>query len=222
MARDPRGIFITFEGPDGSGKTTQARRLAAALSETGRDVVLTREPGGTAVGERIREVLLDPGSETPPLPRTEALLFCAARAELVARVLRPSLAAGAVVVCDRFFDATYAYQGHAGGVDLTQLRNVIDFATGGLAPDLTILLDIDTTEGLARRRREGTGWNRIDAAADEFHERVRTGYLAMAAAEPVRWRVIAADEDPETVSSAVLAAVASAGVLDASPAALRQ
>lgn len=221
MSRLP-GILITFEGPEGSGKTTQARRLAAALTESGREVVLTREPGGTPVGERIREVLLDPGSEVPPLPRTEALLFCAARAELVGRILRPSLAAGAVVLCDRYLDATYAYQGHAAGVDMGQLRGVIEFATGGLAPDLTILLDLDVAQGLARRRRDSADWNRLDASPDEYHARVRDGYLSLAAAEPRRWRVVAADADPDTVASAVLSAVASSGVLDASPAALGQ
>lgn len=201
------GTFITFEGPEGAGKTTQLARLAERLTAAGHQVVRTREPGGTPAGESIRRVLLDP-REAPLTPLTEALLFCAARAELVAGVIRPALAAGSVVLCDRFADATFAYQGYGRGLPLDALRSINAVATGGLVPRLTLLLDLPAATGLARRRQDDADWNRFDADSLAFHQRVRDGYLALAAEEPARWRVIDADAAPETVGAAVWQAVA--------------
>ena len=214
------GLFVTFEGPEGGGKTTQARLLAARLEAAGQPVLLAREPGGTAVGERIRELVLDPALEPGPLATTEALLFCAARAELVERVIRPALAAGVAVVCDRFMDATLAYQGYGGGLDLDGLERVIRFATGGLAPDRTLLLDVPPSIGLDRRRRDGA-LNRLDEAELDYHERVRAGYLELAAREPGRWSVIDAASGSEQVAQAVWDAVGSLR-LDAGASALTE
>jgi dTMP kinase len=184
-------------------------------------VILVREPGGTAVGERIRALVLDPGLDPGPLPRTEALLFCAARAELVARVIRPALGGGAIVVCDRYMDATLAYQGHGGGLEVAELAQVIRFATGGLTPDLTLLLDIHPEAGLERRRSDGE-WNRLDDSELAFHRRVRAGYLELAAAEPRRWVVLDAARHPDEVAARVWDAVERALALDAPASALRE
>ncbi|MFQ5460973.1 MAG: dTMP kinase [Anaerolineae bacterium] len=197
--------MITLEGPEGGGKTTQAARLAEELRSEGREVVSVREPGGTATGERIREILLAP--EAAMVPQTEALLFCAARAELIAQVVRPALHRAALVLCDRFYDATLAYQGHGWGVPLDELAAVIHFATGGLRPDLTILLDLPVDTGLARRRQHPASWNRLDGAGSDFHRRVRAGYLDLARREPDRWCVIDAGAGPDEVAAAVAAAV---------------
>lgn len=201
----PQGLFVTFEGPEGSGKSSQIQRLAEALGALGHAVCVTREPGGTSLGERVREVLLDPSGDDMR-PDTEALLFCAARSELVARVVQPAMADGAVVLCDRFADATVAYQGYGGGADLGWLADLNRRVTRGLSPDLTVLLDLPPEVGLARRR--GLEWTRLDAADLAFHERVRAGYLELAAAEPRRWIVIAADRPPDEVATDVHAAVA--------------
>lgn len=199
----PGGRLITLEGPDGSGKTLQAAHLATALAERGFDVVLAREPGGTPVGERIRDLLLARDGRLSPA--TEVLLFNASRAEHVAEVLRPALAAGRVVVCARFADSTLAYQGQGSGQPLETLRAVIAYATGGLAPDRTILLDLPVEAGLARKR--GGDVTRFEARYDTaYHERVRAGFLAMAAAEPRRWTVVDADRDPDLVFADVLEA----------------
>jgi dTMP kinase len=200
------GCFITFEGPEGGGKSTQVLRLAERLGAAGHAVTVTREPGGTAAGEAIREVLLNP-SGGALLPATEALLFCAARAELVENVIRPNLASGHVVLCDRYTDSTLAYQGYGRGLDLTMLATLNRLATGDLVPDVTLLLDLPADVGLARRRREGD-WNRIDAASLAFHERVRAGFLALAAAEPQRWHVVAADRPFDTVAEELWSIVA--------------
>ncbi len=149
-------------------------------------MLLTREPGGTAIGDRIREVLHDPAN-TAMAPNAETLLYSAARAQLVEQVIRPYLAAGGVVVCDRFADSTLAYQGYGRGLDLDMLRAILRFATGGLKPDLTLYLDIDAEEGLRRRRTSGGEWNRMDQLALDVHRRVREGYRALMAAEPERW-----------------------------------
>jgi dTMP kinase len=193
--------FITLEGPEGGGKTTQARWLAEYLQDRGWPVLFTREPGGTAIGDQIRRTLMDLHN-TGMNPRTEFLLFSASRAQLVDEVLRPHLAAGGLVVCDRYYDASLAYQGHGHRLDLDTLRRVTDFATAGLKPDLTLLLDLPVEDGLRRKQQEGE-WNRLDAYTTEFHTRVRQGYLALVAAEPQRWVVIDATPPIETVQKEI-------------------
>jgi len=195
-------MFITLEGPEGSGKTSQLPRLADYLREQGYDVLTTREPGGTIIGDQVRAVLtrLD---NTAMQPRTEILLFLAARAQLVEEVIRPALAQGKIILSDRYADSTLAYQGYGHGVDLALLRLLLDFATDGLRPDLTLLLDVDPAVGLSRRRSSGGEWNRLDAYALEFHQRVRQGYLTMAHQEPTRWRVVDASQPPDVVQSAL-------------------
>jgi dTMP kinase len=195
-------LFITFEGPDGGGKTTQAHLLVDHLNALGHEVLLTREPGGTAIGEQIRRVLTDLAN-TPMHPRTEILLFSASRAQLVHEVIRPHLQSGGMVVSDRFFDATLAYQGYGHRLDLAALRSITSFATGGLVPDLTFLLDLPAEEGLMRRKKHGD-WNRLDAYNLEFHTRVRQGYLELAAADPSRWIILDARKAPETLQAEVL------------------
>jgi len=193
-------MFITLEGPDGSGKTTQAHALAEWLRGQGRHVVLSREPGGTDIGNQIRAVLHDTGN-TAMSAQTEILLYSADRAQHVAQLIRPALAAGQVVISDRYYDSTLAYQGYGRGLDLDQLRAITRFATGGLVPDLTLYLDITAQEGLARRQVGGGEWNRLDAEAIEFHERVRAGYLELIAQEPSRWVVIEAARPVEEVQA---------------------
>ncbi len=187
-------MFITLEGPEGSGKTSQMPALAAYLRDAGYDVVETREPGGTAVGDQIREVLMNL-KNVEIVPRTEILLFLAARAQHVDGLIRPALQAGKVVLCDRFSDSTLAYQGYGHNTDLKTLRSLLDFATGGLKPDLTLLLDIPVLSGLSRKREDGAEWNRLDAYAEAFHKRVRSGYFELAQAEPERWVTIDATQD---------------------------
>jgi len=199
-------VFITFEGPDGSGKTTQIRLLAEWLREQGREVVLTREPGGTEIGDQIRAVLHDP-SNTAMGARAEILLYSADRAQHVAQLIQPALAAGRVVISDRYADSTLAYQGYGRGLDLGVLRTIITFATGGLAPDLTVYLDVTPEEGLQRRRLGGDEWNRLDAEALEFHQRVRDGYLKLVEQEPERWVVIDGARSVEEVEAEILTAV---------------
>lgn len=185
-----RGWFITIEGPDGGGKTTQAERLAAHLIAAGRAVHLTREPGGTWLGERVREILLArTGATTATHPLTDAFLFNAARRQLVAEVIRPALQAGKTVICARFADSTLAYQGSGSGVPLDRLRALADIATDGLTPDLTIILDLPVEDGLARKAPGDV--TRFEAEFDlDFHRRVRAGFLALAADEPERFVVI--------------------------------
>lgn len=180
------GYFITFEGPDGSGKSTQIKALAEHLRSRGVDVLLTREPGGTPISEEIRALLHDL-RRREMAPRAEILLYSAARAQLVSQVIRPHLEAGGLVLSDRYADSTLAYQGYGHGLSLDALRQITAFATGGLQPDLTLLFDIDVETGLARRKQGGVEWNRLDAYDLEFHRRVRAGYLELAAAEPERW-----------------------------------
>ncbi|HHY89805.1 MAG TPA: dTMP kinase [Chloroflexi bacterium] len=202
-------MFITFEGPDGSGKSTQVPLLAEYLRQQGFDVLTTREPGGTRIGDQVRAILMDM-ENTAMRPNTEILLFLAARAQHVAEIIRPHLEKGGLVLCDRFGDSTLAYQGYGHQVDLGILRQMLRFATGGLQPDLTLLLDVDVETGLQRRRRGGDEWNRLDASELAFHRRVREGYLEMAAAEPQRWRVVDASRPVEVVQSAIRAAVSAA------------
>jgi dTMP kinase len=180
-------MFVTFEGPEGAGKSVNIARIAAWLSERGYKVTLVREPGGTAIGEQIRAILLD-GTSAPDR-RTALLLFEAARAQLVHDVIGPALKAGETVLCDRFADSTLAYQGYGDGlpIDLIELLN--DVATAGLRPDLTVLLDIEPELGLARRRNS-TEWNAIDALGIAYHRRVRAGFQALARKEPDRWLIL--------------------------------
>ena len=200
----PRGCFITIEGPDGSGKTLQAERLSDALTERGRDVLLTREPGGTRLGDQLYELLMGQGGELID-PVADALLFNAARAQHVARVIRPALAAGRIVISARYADSTMAYQGYGLGVDLATLRRIIEIATGGLAPDRTILLDLPVEAGLKRKTPDTI--TRFESAYDvPYHLRVRAGFLEMAAAEPDRWTVVDGDRDADAVFADVLAA----------------
>ena len=195
-------MFITFEGPEGSGKTTQLRLLAEYLRARGYDVVTAREPGGTPIGDQIRACLHDTAN-TAMSPTAEMLLYSASRAQLVAEVIRPALGAGSVVLCDRYADSTMAYQGYGRGLDRNMLAVLTTIATGGLTPDLTLLLDLDVDRGLARRRDEGEEMNRLDLEAVEFHSRVRTGYLALAAAEPERWVRVDADAPAAGVQAAI-------------------
>ena len=194
-------MFITFEGPDGSGKTTQVAPLSEFLTQLGFQVLITREPGGTVIGDQIRQVLADL-KNTGMHPRSETLLFLAARAQLVEQVIKPHLAEGHVVLCDRYADSTMAYQGYGHQNDLDQISSLINFATGGLKPDLTLLLDVGAEAGL-KRKVEGNEWNRLDAYSLEFHQRVRHGYAELARAEPERWFVIDADQPADRVQEAI-------------------
>jgi dTMP kinase len=199
-------LFITLEGPEGSGKSTHASRLAGYLRSKGRDVLLTREPGGTSIGDQIRAILND-HANTAMQPRAEILLFCASRAQLVSQMIRPHLARGGTVVCDRFADSTLAYQGFGRGLELATLKSISDFATDRLTPDITLLLDLPVEIGLARRRRSDSDWNRLDAQEVEFHRRVREGYLKLARRAPKRWVRIDAEKEEEVVWSQILRAV---------------
>lgn len=199
-------MFITFEGPDGSGKSTQIKWLAERLRAAGHAVLLTREPGGTEIGEQVRTVLHDLKNRAMQ-PRAELLLYSAARAQLVGEKIRPHLAAGGIVLSDRFADSTLAYQGYGHGLALAALREITAFATGGLQPDLTLLFDLDPEEGLRRRQADAAEWNRLDAYALEFHQRVRAGYLALLAEAPERWVRLEAAQDREALRAAVWEAV---------------
>jgi len=198
-------LFVTFEGPEGGGKTTQMRRLAVCVREQGYDVLTTREPGGTPVGDRVRAILLDP-LHTEMQPQAEFLLFSAARAQHVAQVIRPHLLQGGVVLCDRYSDASLAYQGYGYQLDLDAVRAITRFATGGLVPDLTFCLDVPVDTGLRRKTRgAGDAWNRMEQKEVEYHERVRAGYLTMAAHEPARWVVIDATRTVDEIQAALCA-----------------
>ena len=198
-------MFITFEGPDGSGKTTQINPLSDYLIQKGYSVLITREPGGTAIGDQIRQVLSDL-KNTGMHPRSETLLFLAARAQLVEQIIKPHLEKGFIILCDRYADSTMAYQGYGHQNDLDQIKNLINFATGGLKPDLTLLFDMDVEEGL-QRKAHGSEWNRLDAYSLEFHQRVRKGYHILAESEPERWVKIEAGQSPEKIRVAIRDAV---------------
>jgi dTMP kinase len=196
------GVFITIEGPDGSGKSSLMPRLGAALRAAGCDVVTTREPGSTPFGELMRRLVLD---TDPPVDRTgraDALLFAAARAQHVADVIRPALERGAVVVCDRYADSSLAYQGSGSGVPLDELRAVQHFATGGLVPDLTILLDLPVEAGLLRKSAEITRFEAFQDVA--YHERVRAAFLGFAVEEPGRYAIVDATAPADDVLVAAL------------------
>ncbi|MBI1798555.1 MAG: dTMP kinase [Candidatus Eisenbacteria bacterium] len=200
------GFFVTFEGGEGSGKSTQITRLEARLAASGIATLVTREPGGTPLAERVREALLDPAFS--PGPMTEALLMEAARADLVARLIRPALESGRVVLCDRYDDSTLAYQGAGRGLDSALLATLNAAATGGLSPDLTLLFDVDPAVGLARRENAVGATNRLDREPPEFHARVRARYLELAAASPARFVVLEAGGGSEALERRVWAAFA--------------
>jgi len=186
-------LFITFEGPDGSGKSTQINLIAELLKNLGHNVLCTREPGGTAIGDQIRRVLHDVNNVEMSI-RAEVLLYSASRAQLVETLILPHLKAGGVVVCDRYADSTYAYQGYGRQLEFESLRLITQFATRSLKPDITIYLDLDVEEGLKRKVAANTAgqgeWNRMDRLELAFHRRVRAGYLEMAQADPQRWLVV--------------------------------
>ncbi|WP_310582278.1 dTMP kinase [Deinococcus sp.] len=214
MTTSPTGLFLTFEGPEGAGKSTQIRLLAARLEVArleaarlkfgGAAHLLTREPGGTPTGDRLRELVLDSRSRVSAM--TEFLIYSASRAQLVHEVVRPALERGQVVVCDRYVDSSYAYQGYGRGLDMAQLRAVSEAATGGLTPNLTILLDLDPALGLKRAARVNTP-DRIEAAGLEFHGRVRQGFLALAAAEPGRFLLLDAAQPEDALAERIWQAV---------------
>jgi dTMP kinase len=200
MASARQGLLITLEGGEGSGKSTQAQDLKELLEAKGFTVTLTREPAGCPLGRRVRELLTDPSLELDP--RSELLLFAAARAQHVAEVIRPALERGEVVICDRFSDSSVAYQGYGRGLSLDDVRLANGIASQGLVPDLTVLLDVPVEVGLARKAGEDAP-DRIGQEGPEFHERVRQGYLALAAAEPRRFLVVDATLSPEEITRTI-------------------
>lgn len=206
MASERLGLFITFEGPEGAGKSTQTQRLAKRLEQADFPCMVTREPGGTLIGDRVRAILLD-SANAGMIAEAEILLFSASRAQLVAECIRPSLAAGRSVICDRYADSTLAYQGYGRGLDLARLREITTFATGGLTPDLTLFLDLPVSEGLKRRQQAYKGgegeFNRLDRQSLEFHECVRQGYLEMASQEPQRWVILDGLLPPDQVEAEI-------------------
>ncbi|MCJ7435794.1 MAG: dTMP kinase [Anaerolineales bacterium] len=200
-------MFITLEGPEGSGKTSHISHLVEYLCEKGYTVFPTREPGGTSISEQIRDILHDL-KNAEMHPRAETLLYQAARAQIVEQVIKPRLAAGEIVISDRYFDSTIAYQGYGHQQDLEQVRALVKYATGGLVPDLTVLLDLDVEVGLKRKIQNEVEWNRMDAYAVEFYQRVRRGYLEMVKAESTRWVVVDAgkswDDVQQTLRQVIL------------------
>lgn len=196
-------MFIVFEGGEGSGKSTQAAQLADAVSALGQVPLVTREPGGSPLAERIRDIILDDASRDIPA-EAEALLFAAARADHVAEVIRPALARGDVVICDRYIDSSAAYQGAARGLGVQRIRDLSMWATGGLAPDLTVVLDVDPAVGLARARDA----NRLERESREFHRAVRAAFLGFAAADPDRYTVVSAGQPAAEVGEQVWRRVA--------------
>lgn len=223
------GLFITFEGVEGCGKSTQARLLYEHIHESGYPVILVREPGGTRISDTIRHLVLDL-RHTEMTPMTEILLFAASRAQLVGEVIRPYLAHGGIVLCDRYADSTYAYQGYGLGRDLDELRMITKMATGDLQPDLTLYLSLSAEEGLERKhlRRQSNGykpqgteirdrggaspraaveWNRLDARELAFHKRVESGYRQMIAQSPERWRVLDARQSIEALADEIIGVV---------------
>ncbi len=202
-----RGTFITFEGIEGSGKSTQIALLAKHLTAQGKSVTLTREPGGTPIGDQVRKILLDPAN-TALDPKAELLLYAACRAQHLAELITPELRAGKIVLCDRFSDATLAYQGYGRGIDAELIRSLDRIVTGGMRPDLTILLDIDATSGLSRARgRNSRGGLDAEARFENehltFHERIRRGYLELAKKEPDRFRMVDATASPEDIQKTI-------------------
>ena len=209
------GLFLSFEGGEASGKSIQSKRIAEWLQAQGREVVSVREPGSTPVGERVRDIVLH-AKDIPLAPNAQALLYSTARAQLVRDVIRPALAAGKIVVVDRFYDSTLAYQGYGHGADLDHLRAVTAFAVGDTRPDRTFLLDlpVEVAEGRHAGRKPGREWDRFESEARAFHERVRSGYLALARAEPGRITVVPADREVDAIAADIRGAVE--GLLPAS------
>lgn len=195
-------MFITFEGPEGSGKTTQIALLAHFLREQGFSVLTTREPGGTPISEQVRDIL-HAVQNTAMTPEAEILLYSAARAQLVGELIRPALAAGQVVLCDRYADSTLAYQGHGRGLDRHALQQITQFATQNLRPHLTLYFAVEITQGLQRRQQGNLEMNRMDLQTQAFYERVQQGYQQLIAAEPDRWVVIDAAQEIQSVQEAV-------------------
>lgn len=193
-------MFITFEGPEGAGKTTQTARLATSLRALDREVITLREPGGTNLGEAVRRILLE-AADLRPSPRAEALLFGAARAQLIADVIEPALARGAVVICDRFGDSSLAYQGGGRGLPQESIAALIDFATAGRAPDLTFLLDLPVEQGFARKTQHA---DRMERESLEFHRRVRRAYLELATGNPARIVTLDATKSPDDLARHIL------------------
>lgn len=198
-----RGRFITFEGPEGSGKTTQARRIIARLKDCGVRVLYTREPGGTPTGEAIREILQHDAAGEPIHPETEVLLFEASRAQLVRDVIAPALDRGDWVICDRYADSTTVYQGYGRGFPVEQMIGINAFAIGAMEPDLTVLIDMDIEEGFRRIAASGEKPDRIESEERAFHRRVRAGYLELAKRFAARYRVIDGNRDPDEVELSV-------------------
>jgi dTMP kinase len=199
-------LFVTFEGPDGSGKTTQIKLLAGHLQALGHDVLVTREPGGTPIGDQIRVVLHDV-KNVEMACETEFLLYSASRAQLVRQVVKPHLGRGGVVLCDRFADSSMAYQGYGRELDLAAVRLITQFATEGLVPDLTVYLDLPVEVGIERKQvahaAQAGEWNRLDQQSVDFHRRVRRGYLQMAQADPGRWLVIDAAQSIDDTQAVI-------------------
>jgi dTMP kinase len=201
------GKFITLEGPEGSGKSTQAKMMIRRLSELGIEAMYTREPGGTALGEEIRNILQHNSAGEAPCERAELLLFEASRNQLVEKVIRPALEKGTWVICDRFIDSTTAYQGYGRGLPVDEVQAINSFAINWVAPDLTLLLDLDIETGFDRITQRflelGESADRFEQEERSFHERVRQGYLTQAETEPERFRIIDAARNPESVSEEI-------------------
>ncbi len=198
--------FITLEGPEGGGKSTQAKRLVDHLQAQGHEVLFTREPGGTEIGDQIRQVIMSLENKSMS-PEAEFLLFSASRAQVVRELIKPQLERGGFVVCDRFYDSSLAYQGYGHELDLELLRTITGFVSGGLVPDLTLLLDLTSELGLERRKQDGR-WNRLDDYDLAFHERVREGYHRLAELDPDRWVQIDAARTEDQIQDQIRAAVA--------------
>ncbi len=221
MSKSERGSFITLEGPEGAGKTTQVRLLSKQLDSLEIPHVVTRDPGGTPLGKQIRRILLNP--ENPVQPITELLLYQADRAQHVAEIIKPALEEGKLVICDRYIDSTIAYQGYGRGIDFALIDELNQIATGGLMPELTILFDIESSDGLARLHPGGH--DRLEREAIEFHLKVRKGYLELAARYPERWKVLDASKPLSSAQTELRRIVAErvghkypmAGILERSP-----
>lgn len=198
------GYFITFEGSEGCGKTTQIEALAKAFNSMGKTVVITREPGGTLIGEKIRNLLQDPSYKNEISDITELLLFCASRAELIASCIQPALDRGEIVICDRFYDSTYVYQGLGRAIDMDTVEKLNQITVGTLKPDLTILLDLDTKIGIQRAKNRQSGeLDRIENESLAFFEAVRNGYLEIAKKEPARFKVIDGELNVATIQEMI-------------------
>jgi dTMP kinase len=202
-----RGKFITLEGPEGSGKSTQAKTLIRRLAEHGIEAVYTREPGGTALGEAIRNILQHNQAGEAPCERAELLLFEASRNQLVEKVIRPHLKEGVWIICDRFMDSTTAYQGYGRGLPVEEIQAINCFTINGVSPDLTLLLDLEVSTGFQRIAQRylalGESADRFEQEDRSFHERVRAGYLKLAQEEPARFRIINAAQEPDAVAVSI-------------------